>query len=303
MPPFTFPGLTAGPPSRRNWYQELLDHPDCHGPQQVSEAYSSHRDAYLAKGLAAFTSDDNPVTPDQALLSHLRRHENQQNPGEPSTEDLNNLEVNCLGISARPSPSVISTIQAIQTQIAALVGQDFYSMPASHLHMAMVELAHRHTLEYLHSISSALGAARLQKMLDLIHTLPNKPRLVSPRLSVDAMGVALTFLPCSAQTYTYHDLKAEMHGVALESGGEFDMCYTVPSAHVTLGRFVGDEFFASREARQEFVELVEKMNEELGTGRAMEDWVLCEEGSLELQAGYLKFGVDREKADMLGKEV
>ena len=28
---FTFSGLPAGPPSRRNWYKELLDHHDCQG--------------------------------------------------------------------------------------------------------------------------------------------------------------------------------------------------------------------------------------------------------------------------------
>lgn len=28
---FTFPALPAGPPSRRNWYRELLEHADCGG--------------------------------------------------------------------------------------------------------------------------------------------------------------------------------------------------------------------------------------------------------------------------------
>ncbi|KAH7088078.1 hypothetical protein FB567DRAFT_330966 [Paraphoma chrysanthemicola] len=302
MPLFAFPALTAGPPSHRNWYQELLNHPDCHGPQQVAEAYSSHRDAYLAKSLATFTSDHNPVTSDQVLLAHLRRCENQQQPGEPSTEDLNKLDVNCLGISGRPSHSVLSTVQAIQAQIATLVGQDFYSMPAAHLHVAMLELAHRHSLDYLHSVASAVGPARLQKMLNMIATLPSKPRLVSPLLSVDVMGIALTFLPSSEQDYTYHHLRADMHALALESGQKFDMCYTAPSAHITLGRFVGNSFFESTKARRDLVELVGKINDDLKTRMGKEDWVLCEEESLELQAGFLKYGVDREKAEMLGKK-
>lgn len=302
MAPFSFPALTAGPPSRRNWYQELLDHPDCHGPQQLSEAYESHRDTYMANNLKAFMLDHNPVTPDQALISHIHRQKNEQGDGEPTIEDLNNLEVNCLGISARPSPSVVSMIQEIQDQISVLVGPDFYSMPASHLHIAMAELAHRHTLAYLHSISSSVGPARLQRMLDLISTLSSKPRLVSPCLSFDVMGIALSFLPESAQEYTYHHLRADMHALALESGGSFDMCYTAPSAHVTLGRFVGNSFFSSRESREAFVELVSKINKNLWTSNdGSKDWVLGEVLSLELQAGYLKFGVERESADMLGR--
>ncbi|KAF2023477.1 hypothetical protein EK21DRAFT_80848 [Setomelanomma holmii] len=301
---FAFPALTAGPPSRRNWYQELLDHPDCHGPQQVFEAYSSHRDAYLSKSLATFTSPHNPVSPDQALLSHLQRLSNTQHPSESSTSDLANFEVNCLGFSARPSPAVISTIHTIQSHITALVGQDFYPMPAEHLHIAILELAHRHTLSYLYTISASVGPARLQKMLDLINTCPSKPRLVSPRLSLDVMGVALTFLPSTKQEYTYHHLRAEMHAIALESGEKFDMCYTAPSAHVTVGRFVGNGFCEEGEKRRVFIELVEEINEELGRDGGKEDgWVLCEEGGMELQAGYLKYGVDREKADMLGREV
>lgn len=29
-PLFSFPAVPPGPPSRRNWYQELLDDPGCH---------------------------------------------------------------------------------------------------------------------------------------------------------------------------------------------------------------------------------------------------------------------------------
>lgn len=300
--PFSFPALPAGPPSRRNWYQELLDHPDCHGPQQVLEAYETHRDAYMAKTLKGFTSNNNPVTSDQALISHLQRQKNEQPNDEPSIEDVKNLEVNCLGISARPSPSAVSKIQEIQGQISALVGPDFYSMPAAHLHIAIFELAHRHTMTYLHSISSSVGEARLQKLLDLTSALPSKPRLISPRLSVDAMGIALTFLPDSAQEYTYHHLRADMCALALESGGEFDTCYTAPTAHVTLGRFLGSSFFSSPEPRRNFVELIAKINDSLRTlNDGGTDWVLGGILSLELQAGYLKFGVERECAELLGR--
>lgn len=44
---------------------------------------------------------------------------------------------------------MVSMIQEIQHRVSALVGADFYSMPASILHIAMAELAHhmRHVRE------------------------------------------------------------------------------------------------------------------------------------------------------------
>jgi hypothetical protein len=292
MAPFNFPALTASPPSRRNWYQELLDHPDCHDSQQVSEAYESHRTAYMATNLAAFTSDTNPVKPNQALIAHLLRRNNAQEPGEPSIADLQAMDVNCLGISTRPSQHITSLICNIQAQFSELIGKDFYAMPRSHLHIAILELAHRHSLTYLHSVSSSVGTPRLQKILNL----PSKPRLVSPCLSVDAAGLALSFIPDRAQDHTYHHLRADMQAEALESGVAFDMCYTAPSAHVTLGRFVGSEFFEVKERREEFLELVRRVNEELE--KEGPEWVVEEE--LELQAGYLKFGVEKGEAELVG---
>jgi hypothetical protein len=300
MAPFSFPALEAGPPSRRNWYQELLDHPDCHGAQQVSEAYEAHRTAYLSKNLQDLVSAKNSVTANKALNAYLDRQQHPDQPVGPLGEPLSDMDINCLGISTRPPPAIISLIQSLQTQLSTLIGPDFYAMPESLLHIAMVELAHRHTIAYLSSISAAVGPTRLQTMLNLVSTLPSKPRLVSPRLSFDAGGIALTFIPDPAQTYTYHHLRADMHAIALESGGAFDMCYTAPSAHVTLGRFGGDEWFFHRANRRELAAAVERINQGLGNGDV--SWVLGEGVGLELQAGYLKFGVEREKAEMFGKE-
>jgi hypothetical protein len=119
-------------------------------------------------------------------------------------------------------------------------------MTTSHLHIAILELAHRHFLDYLQSVSSSVDTPRLQKMLNL----PSKPRLLSPRLIVDVAGLALSFISDPAQDHTYHHLRANMQAVALESGAAFARCYTVLSAHVTLGRFVGHGFFETKENRK-----------------------------------------------------
>jgi len=88
-----------------------------------------------------------------------------------------------------------------------------------------------------------------------------------------------------------------MQDLALESGVSIDTCYTAASAHVTLGRFIGDSWAGEKGKREEFVDLVTRINGELENVGAEEEW---EVDALELQLGYLKFGVEREKAEMLG---
>lgn len=144
----------------------------------------------------------------------------------------------------------------------------------------------------------------MQNILDHISTLSNKPKLGLPQLNFDSMGIALDFLPLKDPPYTYHHLRNEMHSLALESGISIDMCYTAPSAHVTLARFVGNAFFEWSEAKKEFLALVRCVNDEL---RGYDDndggleWVVGEDMGLEVQLGYLKFGRGREEADAVGR--
>jgi hypothetical protein len=136
-------------------------------------------------------------------------------------------------------------------------------------------------------------------MLDMISTRNVTPGLTAPRLNIDKMGIALSFTPTAEKKYTYHHLRSDMHALALESGVSIDMCYTAPSAHITLGRFVGNAFFEETEERKRFLGLVEEINKGLGGNE--NTWVVGGEQGLELQLGYLKFGRAREKADMVGQ--
>ncbi|PVH94310.1 hypothetical protein DM02DRAFT_721358 [Periconia macrospinosa] len=313
MARFIFPALAAGPPSRKNWYKELLDHPDCEGnSKRVREAYEAHRETYSASQIKAFTSAiTNPVTPDQALIKQLDRQRRlailPNDSSLPAEDDLDSQDVNCLVIWARPPPVVISLIQDLQQRIASLIGPDLHLIPLKDLHLSVIELSHRHSVSYLRSVADDIGTFRIQKMLDIVLKLPQKPRLVSPQLSFDKMGIALNFLPLDSDQYTYHHLRSDMHSIALESGVSIDMCYTAPSAHVALGRFIGNSFFQVEGSAQKFASYVQKINEELGKrfepnqGGSHLEWAMASDLSLELQLGYLKFGRERGEADMLGK--
>ncbi|KAJ4368479.1 hypothetical protein N0V83_006836 [Neocucurbitaria cava] len=294
MAKFSFPALTAGPPSRRNWYQELLDDPKCAGNEiRVQEAYETHREAYFAKQVQVFSNADcNPVTTDQALIKHLGRQKMEfqcaQNKDSFVEDDLDAQEVNCAVIWARPPAHVLSLVEKIQKRLEALVGIDLHSIPPEDIHLSVIELSHRHSVPELLTVVKAIGASRIQTILNLASTLETKPGLIAPQLSFDRMGVALNFVPSGNTPYTYHHLRADMHALALESGVSIDMCYTAPSAHCTLGRFVGNAFAENEEARSKFVKAVVDINRVLEI--ESEVWTVGEDDPLELQLGYIKFG-------------
>jgi hypothetical protein len=318
MTKFSFPPLSAGPPSCRNWYQELLDDPGCHGnpvwedtkvvkwitddlQTRVQEAYETHRDTWRAKQFQLFsTTDTNPVTPDQALIKHLARQKklsSGQNPVDKDDTDVQ--EINCCVIWARPPTVVLDAIQKIQNHLLELVGNGLYPIPRADLHLSVIELSHRHTVPQLRNVLDQIGSSRIQDILDQVSTLSTKPELVSPTVSFDRMGIALNYLPSDGNPYTYHHLRSDMHAMALESGVKIDMCYTAPSAHITIGRFIDNQFFETAEARAKFVDLVKEFNKV--QVREQDGWVVGENEGLEVQLGYLKFGRESSKADLVGK--
>ncbi|EDU51171.1 hypothetical protein PtrSN002B_007672 [Pyrenophora tritici-repentis] len=299
---FEFPALTAGPPSRRNWYKELLDDPGCRGrPIKVREAYESHRESFYAKQVQLFAvAVSNPVTPDQALIKYLEKQKRQPNIDDVEN-DLASQDVNCSVIWARPPRNILDLIMSLQKQILDLVGADLYIMPSQNLHLSVIELSHRHPVSHLRAVVEEISLDRIQSMLNACGASPtskHRPKLVFPQINIDNMGIALSFVPSSDQIYTYHHLRADLHTQALESGISIDMCYTAPSAHITLGRFVGNEYFKKDEGRKEFLRFIGKLNANLK--EFQDEWAVGKKEGLELQSGYLKFGRQKEKADVIG---
>lgn len=268
---------------------------------KVQEAYETHRETWRAKQIELFsTTETNPVTPDQALIKHLARQKRLRDGHAPDEkDDTDAQEMNCCVVWARPPSDVLGTIQRIQKSLSQLVGDDLYLIPQTDLHLSVIELSHRHTVPELRKVADQIGSSRIQDILNHVSTLSNSPRLVAPRISFDKMGIALNYLPSDSDPYTYHHLRSDMHDMALESDIAMDMCYTAPSAHITIGRFIGNRFFETAEARNRFVQLVKEFNK---AQRGDQDaWGVGEKQGLEMQLGYLKFGRESGKADLVGR--
>lgn len=261
---------------------------------------------FAAKQAQAFiNSSTNPVAMDVALIKHLARQKklNDISDGDSMHEEdsLDSQDVNCCVVWARPPPSIISLIHTLQQEFISFLGTDFYAIPSKHLHLSVIELSHRHSVPQLRSVVQDIGTERIQSMLDILSTLDTKPGLTEPQVSSDKMGVAINFLPSTKDGYTYHHLRSDAHALALESGVSIDMCYTAPSAHITIGRFIGNVSFEKDGARSRFVELVERLNKELkNISKEKETWKIGSDAGLELQLGHVKFGRERAKAEMLG---
>ncbi|KAJ5964882.1 uncharacterized protein N7479_004758 [Penicillium vulpinum] len=333
---FSFPPQQPGEPSTRNWYSELLGHPDCqNNPAKIQEAYEHFRSTSLARSISSclavqdsnstpsIAAEDNQpptqfITPDSALIRYLKLRAQNESPGDGTRhreiEELSNQDANCLVIWARPDTRTLNLLVKIQSCLSNLVGPDLHLIPRDDMHLSVIELSHRHSVTHLRSVYDKVGVEQLRKLLDVPRSEYNMnksiARLAKPKIIFDKVGVAVAFVPAE-DSYSYHHLRNQLHTMALTTGVSIDTCYTAPIAHVTVGRFVGNDFFeasggggtidAKRHNMEKWLGLIEQTNEDLQR-EYWGDWVwgVGEEKPLEVQLGYVKFGRQTEKADLMG---
>lgn len=125
-------------------------------------------------------------------------------------------------------------------------------MPPECLHMTVLEITHSKTKTDIEGLIPRL-ATKTTEICD--YTLNHRARLVKPMLSYDDSAVALSFVPATAEddiykndvitddSYTYHHLRRDIYRLIKESGIDVASRYTVPSAHLTIARFVGQDDF------------------------------------------------------------
>ena len=104
-------------------------------------------------------------------------------------------------------------------------------------------------LEITHSLTEPEIAARKRmlepKLEDITnYTYHHHPKLIKPMLSFDAAAMALSFVPTitqdtsEANNYTYHHLRRDVFDLCSSTGVKVDSRYVLPSAHLTVARFV-----------------------------------------------------------------
>jgi hypothetical protein len=201
-------------------------------------------------------------------------------------------------------------------------------MPIPNLHMTALEVTHSVTAPDIAQLLTRLHPL-IQLMTD--HPSTHPPRLIKPLLSYDSAALALSFLPAAGEgiahhkrpdgrqrdddAYTYHHLRRDLYAMTHSAGIEIESRYVVPSAHITIGRFLVQGDHDSVEKMEAWVREIEAVNEWLegefwprpsgGKGEKGEkgelggqgewipeggEWVVGEGKGLDLRKGVLWYG-------------
>lgn len=137
-------------------------------------------------------------------------------------------------------------------------------------------------------------APRLEEIVN--HPKTHRARLVKPLLSFDAAALAVSFVPAAEReedAYTYHHLRRDFYAMSKEAGVGVTSRYIVPSAHITIARFVTSKDHEEGGAvdlkkMERWMDKVIEINREIDSWDG--DWTVGEERGLDCRAGRLWYG-------------
>lgn len=189
-------------------------------------------------------------------------------------------------------------------------------MPAHRMHITTLEVTFSKTPEEINAIKKVLEPA-IPTVAN--YTYRHRSRLVKPLISYDLSAFAVSFLPASGEPnispptamdtadaiqqgdqYTYHHLRRDVWKLAQDAGITIDSRYIVPSAHITLGRYLTDADHATPEQRKKWVDTIDEINRWLESevwdqaeGEIVGEWVVGQEKGLDVRVGTLWYGGGR----------
>lgn len=187
-------------------------------------------------------------------------------------------------------------------------------MPIDCLHMTTLEITHSLTAPEVGDIFNRMSD-KIPEITD--YTYNHRARLIKPKLSYDTAAIALSFEPAAGESpsdgripeaddYTYHHLRRDLYNLSKNTGVEVASRYVVPSAHLTIARFVSQtDISAQGDDRpdpgrvESMLNHIEKINRELhdeygpkegGTIKPGGQWVVGQEKGLDCRKGTLWYG-------------
>ncbi|KAB5577565.1 RNA ligase/cyclic nucleotide phosphodiesterase [Coniochaeta sp. 2T2.1] len=271
----------------------------CRGdPADIQALYSAHRvrrngqqrQKFLSKGFTELIIDPFLLRLERPVL-------------EPGFRDPRN----CLVFWARPPEHVVKLATHLQALLRK-AAPNLWLMPPQRMHLTALEVTHSKTPEEI--------AALVEQMRPAIPTITNytfkhRSRLVKPMLSYDLAAIALSFLPAAVHPgfggsrvvdtdlYSYHHLRRDVFDISGFTGVNITSRYVVPSAHITLGRYLGQEDHLTHEMRRKWVDTIDDINKWLETQIWDQDaeftgeWIVGQERGLEVRSGPLWYGGGR----------
>uniref|UniRef100_L2GJ87 RNA ligase/cyclic nucleotide phosphodiesterase n=1 Tax=Colletotrichum fructicola (strain Nara gc5) TaxID=1213859 RepID=L2GJ87_COLFN len=245
-----------------NPYQALIK--TCNNdPAEIQALYHAHRTRRNEQQKEKFLAAD---FTELIIDPFLLRLENPQM--EPGFKDPRN----CFVFWARPPDHIVRLAAHLQALLKK-VAPSIWLMPQHRMHLTTLEVTHSKTPEEIARLTDTMRSA-IPYITDYTYT--HRARLVKPQISHDLSAFAST-------------------GVQIESR------YQVPSAHITLGRFLGGADHATPAARRRWVEAIEEINGWLESefwgsheeGGWCGEWVVGQERGLDARNGPLWYGGGR----------
>lgn len=194
------------------------------------------------------------------------------------------------------------------------------------MHLTTLEVAHSQTPEEIASMVSTVRPS-LPQLTNITYT--RRSRLVKPFVSYDLSAIAISFLPAAGEkvlspppvlphdssishpgwgessatrtdAYTYHHLRRDVFELVLGTGVEIGSRYVVPSAHITLGRYLTQTDHATPEQRQRWIQTIDEINSwlekevwDVAKGEFIGEWIVGQERGLDARCGTLWYGGGR----------
>ncbi|KAL2830827.1 RNA ligase/cyclic nucleotide phosphodiesterase, partial [Aspergillus cavernicola] len=161
---------------------------------------------------------------------------------------------NCLVIWARPSAQVRGLISFVQTELKR-VAPSLWLMPLENLHTTVLEAAHSLTEGEIEELVQILQSSQdVTSSQIAAYPLNHPTRLIKPMVSFDSAALALSFVPAAGECleagsgrdidhYTYHHLRRDIFDMVRHTKVPVASRYSVPSAHLTIARFITQEGF------------------------------------------------------------
>lgn len=185
------------------------------------------------------------------------------------------------------------------------------------MHLTTLEVAFSKTPEEISSLMTTLRPA-IPSIVNYTHT--RRTRLVKPMISYDLSAFAVSFLPAAGERfvspppmppdtaqgvvkkddYTYHHVRRDVFDMVQGTGLEVGSRYQVPSAHITLGRYLSLYDHDTPEKRRAWVQAIDEINEWLEkevwdnpSGDFVGEWMVGQERGMEARCGKLWYGGGR----------
>lgn len=210
----------------------------------------------------------------------------------------------CLVFWGRPPQHIKTLIAEVQKRLQKVASR-LWLMPPEDLHLTILEITHSKKAEEIEALRKQIAPVA-DEVVNYAKVPTHRARLIKPLIGFDASALALSFVPAAGNddSFSYHHLRRDVFSTVSGAGVKVDSRYVVPSAHLTIGRFIMQDEFVKEdgsvdEAKMEiFIQTIEEVNEWLQaeywgedvSARGSGEWTVGDGDGIVLRWGTVWYG-------------